>query len=500
MRMRGSITLQLCLVLGLILSLVLYSIRSVRIAEGRVMLSGAAEQSLYSLFAQYDRDLYREYGLLFLDGGYNGRDLQLGALCREAEEAAEYIVYPGKGRGLSSGQSLGGLELTGCQVTGYLLATDNGGGAFRRQVLGIMEDTLGARALEALREQLTKGLDTVEEQEAYWERTDPEGVMRQYRELKGQGTAGGPEMTAGYRGSVRTDLTAESEEALPEEFENPIDAVEDLQKMGLLRSAIPRGASVSGQSLDPEDLPGSRTLQKGMGLVQEEEAGAADRFLLLEYLVENFPCYTSQDQGEGLRYQVEYAIGGKDSDPENLKAVLTRLLLIREASNFIYLMSDQEKSAQADSTALIICTLLLVPEMKDLVSLALKLCWAYGESIMDLRALLQGGKIPLVKDRDSWQLSLGSLAGMLFGLEGESKGSQEGLDYTWYLRLLLCLESGESLTGSLMDLTEHNVRVRRERPDFSLDSCLDVLEIQLTGRVDGQELELTRSYGYDMEE
>ena len=54
-------------------------------------------------------------------------------------------------------------------------------------------------------------------------------------------------------------------------------------------------------------------------------------------------------------------------------------------------------------------SVLLVPEMKDLVSLALKLCWAYGESIMDLRALLQGGKIPLVKDRDSWQLSLGSL-------------------------------------------------------------------------------------------
>ena len=51
-----------------------------------------------------------------------------------------------------------------------------------------------------------------------------------------------------------------------------------------------------------------------------------------------------------------------------------------------------------------------------------------------------------------------------------------------------------------MDLTEYNVRLRKGRPDFSLDSCVESLEIRLTGRVDGQELFLTRSYGYDMED
>ena len=140
---RGSITLQLCLVLGIILSLVLYSIRSVRIAEGRVLISSAAEQGLYSLFAQYDRDLWEDYGLLFLDGGYSGRDLQLGALCREVEEAAGYIVDPGKDSILAAGKGLSGLELTGCEPTGYLLATDNGGAAFQRQVGRVMKDTLG---------------------------------------------------------------------------------------------------------------------------------------------------------------------------------------------------------------------------------------------------------------------------------------------------------------------------------------------------------------------
>ena len=51
-----------------------------------------------------------------------------------------------------------------------------------------------------------------------------------------------------------------------------------------------------------------------------------------------------------------------------------------------------------------------------------------------------------------------------------------------------------------MDLTEYNIRVRRGRTGFSLDSCLDVLEVRLSGKVDGQEISLVRSYGYDMEE
>ena len=504
---RGSITLQLCLVLGLILSLVLYSIRSVRIAEGRVLLSCAGEQSLYSLFAQYDRDLYEDYGLLFLDGGYSGRDLKPGELCRELLEAAEYITDPGKGR-ILPGRTLSGLELSDCELTGFQLATDLEGAAFRRQVCREMKGSLGVRALETLREKLDQQLQITREQEDYWEASDPEGTLKAYETMKaGQAdpeASSVPAAAAVFRADpVKAVLTAEEEPVspeAPEDFENPIETVLNLRRLGILSAAVPEDPGLSGAEADTGDMVSGRLLQKGMGMLREAEDGLADRVLLMEYLLENFPCYTSRDSGEGLKYQVEYAIGGKDKDVDNLKSVLTKLLLIREASNFIFLMKDSEKSAEADRTAMILSTLLRVPQMKDLVSLLLKMCWAYGESIMDLRALLAGGKIPLIKDRDSWQLSLGSLAGMLFGLEGQARSSEEGLNYTWYLRLLLCMESSSHLTEALMDLTEYNVRLRKGRPDFSLDSCVESLEIRLTGRVDGQELFLTRSYGYDMED
>ena len=147
----------------------------------------------------------------------------------------------------------------------------------------------------------------------------------------------------------------------------------------------------------------------------------------------------------------EYAIGGKRDDMENLKSVVYRLLAVREASNLMYLCGSPARCAEADEMALIISTILFIPEAYALVSFVLKICWAYGESILDIRELLDGGKIPLLKDDTSWQLSLNSLSGLL--IQGdEERHSSEGLDYQWYLRLLLLMKDEDSLTRSLMNL------------------------------------------------
>lgn len=94
----------------------------------------------------------------------------------------------------------------------------------------------------------------------------------------------------------------------------------------------------------------------------------------------------------------------------------------------MYLCGSPARCAEADEMALIISTILFIPEAYALVSFVLKICWAYGESILDIRELLDGGKIPLLKDDTSWQLSLNSLSGLL--IQGdEERHSSEGLDY-----------------------------------------------------------------------
>ena len=160
---RGSITLYLCLVLSILLSLIFAGLMSARLAAGRVVLASGLEQGLYSLFAGYDRELFDSYGLLFLDGGFGNEDLQLGQLLQEVEEAAEYVICPGEG--LFRQPDLLGMVLENGELTGYTLATDNGGAAFRRQVCEVMRAELGAAGVEALAEMLKERLGIVQEQE-----------------------------------------------------------------------------------------------------------------------------------------------------------------------------------------------------------------------------------------------------------------------------------------------------------------------------------------------
>ena len=142
---------------------------------------------------------------------------------------------------------------------------------------------------------------------------------------------------------------------------------------------------------------------------------------------------------------------------------------------------------------------MLMPEIAPLISLVLKACWAFGESVVDIRSLLGGGKVPLLKDDSSWQLSLGQLPRLLEA-DSAAQENRNGLDYQWYLRILLLMESEEKITGALMDLTEYNMRIYKGRSSFRLDSCVEAAEMHLTARIQKHRFSVAGSYGYDMEQ
>lgn len=53
----------------------------------------------------------------------------------------------------------------------------------------------------------------------------------------------------------------------------------------------------------------------------------------------------------GLRYQIEYIIGKKNSDEANLKDVAKKLLMVREGLNVAYLVSDALMMGQIHAMA-----------------------------------------------------------------------------------------------------------------------------------------------------
>ena len=120
--------------------------------------------------------------------------------------------------------------------------------------------------------------------------------------------------------------------------------------------------------------------------------------LFQQYLMNHLGNYTDPSK-ESLAYQMEYIFGGRDNDIDNLKSVASKLLFIREGVNFACLMADNVKRTEAQALAAAIASGFLVPPAAVVIESALLLCWAFAESVLDVRELFAGGKIPLVNFR-----------------------------------------------------------------------------------------------------
>lgn len=177
---------------------------------------------------------------------------------------------------------------------------------------------------------------------------------------------------------------------------------------------------------------------------------------------------------EGMQYEMEYLIAGKNSDQKNLQYVVNRLLLIRFGLNYSHLLSSGKKQAEAYALAAQIANVAAtVPGVVEGIKLLILSAWAYGESIIDLRGLLKGNKIAVIKKEENWQLSLSGLS----NLTAEEKQSQNGITYQDYLQILLLLQPDlKEKYRRMMDVMEQ--RIQEKQNDFLLSEC--VFSFQMT--------------------
>ena len=90
-------------------------------------------------------------------------------------------------------------------------------------------------------------------------------------------------------------------------------------------------------------------------------------------------------------------IGGKDNDADNLRVTVDRLLLLREGLNMASLMAMPDKQSEAMALAVTLAGATVNPAIIEAVKYGILAAWAYVESVLDVRTLLDGGKISLVK-------------------------------------------------------------------------------------------------------
>lgn len=489
---KGSITVFLCLALGGMLTVYSIALRSARLSAARVRLASASEQSMFSAFSRYDRKLFLRFGLLFLPAGDGSGGLQPGRLLPGIEADAEKILRPAGG-----GTDLLHMGRPGASVTSYTLATDSGNSPVKRQIRLALKEEMAGDAAETLKNQLGAAQTQLDGMKKKKSEYDAGGFEKAYESNLGK-TPDETKQNLPAADVSEADRKAAEGIAIPEGYQDPVKSVKQAKGMGILRLAVPAGKTISEASVGAGELPSERTLHQGMGLLPPEQKSADGRLITTEYAVRTLPSFTDEGSGEGLRYRLEYLIGGKRSDQENLKQVLNRLLAIREAANFAYLSTDAEKRAESLAAANAVCAAFLSPELAPVAAVVIRGVWAYAESIYDLRTLLSGDKVPLVKTAGTWKISISSLPSALSGKSSGGKAGSAGLDYRGYLRILLAADN--QADSRLIDMIEHTMRTDEAEPNFRIDACLDSLGVEIMSRADGRELRTERYYAYETDE
>lgn len=196
-----------------------------------------------------------------------------------------------------------------------------------------------------------------------------------------------------------------------------------------------------------------------------------DKALVEQYLVGYMSNYVEPISKHALKYELEYILAGKSTDEENLKSTVLRIMATREAANFGYLMTDASKQAEAYSLALAIAGASANPAVIEAVKIGLLTSWAYCESVLDLRTLLSGERIPIVKTPATWTSTLSGMGEFLSGF-AKAKSSAVGLNYTDYVGTMIMLQSVSTISYRTMDLQELTIRKKDGYQNFRMDQAM----------------------------
>lgn len=474
---RGYMTVFLALSLTLILSLVFTVIEGARISAIRMKFECVADIGMNSVLAEYHRELLEQYDLLFVDISYGSGHADINNTEAHLRNYIQNNLQTDRYGGIWGSRDFLAMSIDQVEIDQYSIASDEQGAVLKRQVTDYMSDyPLGAllSQVSAGMEELDRlGLDT----------RDVAGERQQYeRRIEEIGL---PEK--------------EVEEGVYEEvpLDNPADIANATRSSGVLNLVLDDPSQVSSVKVDVKDYLSHRSVKQGTGLCKEaaEISGEANELVFEAYIFEKCGYYGQELDKSLLKYQIEYILAGEDTDWKNLEQVAKRLLRWREVSNVLYILSDSSKIAEAEAMALALTAVALCPELAEPVKYTILFAWAYVESLQDVKSLLAGGRVPIMKTASDWRTGINSIKDVRGSLSEDSGG--RGLSYKEYLQIMLFLQNSQDRTYRAMDIMEMDIRRTPGNGRFCMDDCFDTYRAKLcvSSRF-GYSYEMTRNYGF----
>lgn len=435
----GSISIFLALTITMMLSFCMVLIESVR--ENAMLLKAdmVFDTGIRCLMAEYHQKLWEDYDLFYVDCSYGSNLPDYGQLKAHLQfYVKENLKYDMK--------DWFALEYQECKMTEVLLATDMGGSDFYLQAVKAAEAEVGISYIE----QALSWLEQVESTRYISDYIEADSRNAEETIESVNGTA--VEVEEAVWGVDKKGQPVLLEEAKYEtvDISNPLDKI--LSGNILLKQVVGDMSDVSCNKIDTSSLVSNRMLAEGT----LDDSGSTDgmwrKALFCKYVMDHFDSYVDNGDSEqkGLAYPLEYLIGGKSADSQNMEVVVAKLLAIREIDNYLTLLQNEAKRAEAEAIGTAATS--LVPWAGPIVTQGILIYWAYEDSVADLQRLFSGKSVPLVK---------------AIRMEGFDKVS---LDYEDYLFLLLLMQGREKLIMRAMDMIEADVR--EEQGKFRMDGCV----------------------------
>lgn len=264
-------------------------------------------------------------------------------------------------------------------------------------------------------------------------------------------------------------------------FDTSVTETEDSSILDFISGLLSEGVlayvkdDISEKSVDTEDFP-SETVSYSASASEESLSEATLNTVIFgEYVLTHFGNASEEKDDTALDYETEYIIGGKDSDVENLKVVVNRITAIRSSLNFISILADSSKKSEAYTLAAAMVGYTGMPVLIKVFQMLILSAWASAEAITDVKALLEGEKVPTIKDSDEWNLSIEGFKNFT-AKDIEVISCDTGLDYEDYLRVLLAMENRQTQYYRTMDMIQTDM-VLNENEDFLMTECLCEAEI-----------------------
>lgn len=472
---RGSITPFCAVSLMLITSLLFVLLEGARVYGLDCYADMKAEAGMDSVCGEYQPFLWQQYGLLFLDGAYGTEFFSMNYITESLENHLAANCDTSGWLQEELGLDLFQLRTDELLVEGYSLATDGNGEVFLKYVAERAKENLSLGIAEDLYENY-QAAENLEKQhggveESIWEAKTVLAEVEAEWELK------------------QEENTGAGEESSEEEIEKPdisalanvLDNARRMQNSSMLNMIFADLSQISKKEDSLSVDLQHRKREEGT-LHFDGDSGWYQKLLVLHYMEDFFSNYFSKKEGHFLSYEMEYVACGKDSDWENLEGVLKKIMIIREASNVAYLLQDEEKMALAGDLAGMVGLMAGEnPGVVKVIQIGIIGAWAYMESVLDIRALVAGERIPLMKKEREWTTELTNLWSV-FDKEAKAKMCEEGLSYVDYLKQVLFTMNNQKLAYRMMEVMEIGMRQVKAYENCRMDQMLVALQYKVRFR------------------